>query len=103
MKSAGLRNKPIDRRRMSMEDRGVYNQTDGPSRRASALSRARGRRGQMAYERNRPPATVSRTPGTGGIGGGIQVQQQRLGKFGTSSRSGYSLDRPSAKGDLFKK
>jgi len=103
VRTAGIRNKPVDRRYLSDKDKSDYNNGGGYGKAAQAVGRARAYRGQIAYERNRPPATVTRTPGTGGIGGGIQVQQQRLGKFGTSSRSGYSLDKPSAKGDIFGK
>ena len=103
MKSAGLRNKPIDRRRMSMEDRGIYNQTDGPSRRSSALSRARGRRGQMAYERNRPMRTQSGSVATGGMNHrGDQIQQGRLREVGVNRNSEFKVESPSNKGDLFK-
>ena len=87
---------------MSMEDRGVYNQTDGPSRRASALSRARGRRGQMAYERNRPMRTQSGSTATGGMNSGISVQQGRLRDVGSTRNSEFTVKSPSNKGDLFK-
>jgi hypothetical protein len=85
-----------------MEDRGIYNQTDGPSRRSSALSRARGRRGQMAYEKNRPMRTQSGSVATGGMNSGRDVQQERLREVGVNRNSEFKVKSPSSKGDLFK-
>ena len=101
MRSTNLRNKPVDRRYLSDQDKRDYNQSGEYSSHASALSRARQRRGQMAYQSNRPMNTQGRTPGTGGMGGGIQVQQQRLGKYGESKRSDFKVKPPSNKGDIY--
>ena len=101
MRSSNLRNKPVDRRYLSDQDKNDYNQSGEYGRRASALSRARGRKGQMAYQANRPMNTQGRTPGTGGFSAGIGIQQQRLGEFGRSQKSDYSLKAPSNKGDIY--
>ena len=103
MRSTNLRNKPVDRRYLNDKDKADYNQSGMYGRRASALSRARGRKGQMAYEANRPMNTQVRTPGTGGFSAGIGIQQQRLKEVGASRRSEFSVKPPSTKGDLFKK
>ena len=103
MRTNNLRNKPVDRRYLSDRDKSDYNASGEYASRASALSRARARKGQMAYQVNRPKNTTTRRPGTGGFGGGIQVQQQRLGKYGQSQRSDYQLKSPSSKGDLYEK
>ena len=102
MRSANLRNKPVDRRYLSDKDKSDYNQSGEYGRRATALSRARGRRGQMAYERNRPMNTQGRTPGTGGNFKGIDVQQARLGEYGRNQTSEFQIKPPSNKGDMFK-
>ena len=101
MRSAGLRNKPIDRRYLNARDRSDYNQSGEYSSRASALSKARARRGQMAYQQNRPMNTQGRRPGSGSLGGGIGVQQKRLAKYGQSRKSEFQIKPPSNKGDLF--
>ena len=102
MKSAGLRNKPLDRRYLSDQDKNDYNQSGEYGRRASAVKRARAYRGQMAYQMNRPMNTTSRTPGTGGQSAGIGIQQQRLRKYGEGRRSDFQVETPSLKGDMFK-
>ena len=103
MRSAGLRNKPVDRRYLSDKDKSDYNQSGEYGKRATALARARRRRGYMAYEQNRPVNTQGRTPGTGGMNKGIGVQQKRLGEYGRSRKSEFSMKAPSNKGDMFKK
>ena len=101
MRSAGLRNKPIDRRYLNARDRSDYNQSGEYSSHASALSKARARRGQQSYQQRRPMNTQGRTPGTGGFGGGIQVQQKRLAEYGQSRKSEFQIKPPSNKGDIF--
>ena len=103
MRTNNLRNKPVDRRYLSDQDKSDYNQSGEYGRRATALSRARGRKGQMAYQANRPINTTTRRGGTGGFSDGIGIQQERLKKFGNSQRSDFQVKPPSSKGDLFKK
>ena len=101
MRTSGLRNKPVDRRYLSDKDKSDYNQSGQYGKQAKALSRARQRRGQMAYQRNRPVNTQGRTPGTGGFSQGIGIQQQRLGEYGRSKQSEFQIKAPSNKGDIF--
>ena len=97
MRSANLRNKPVDRRYLSDKDKSDYNQSGEYGRRATALSRARGRRGQIAYERNRPMNTQGRTPGSGSFG----ARDRRI--EGIRKFEGMpNIKTPSPKGDLFK-
>ena len=78
MNQANLRNVPVDRRRLSQDDRVTYNAANpGGGERATALKRARAYRGNLAYARNRPVRTQTRKPGTGGVGGGRVIQQLR--------------------------
>ena len=101
MRSSNLRNKPVDRRYLSDKDKSDYNQSGEYAARATALARARGRKGQMAYQANRPINTTTRTPGTGGMGKGIGVQQKRLGEYGRGRTSEFSMKPPSNKGDMY--
>ena len=104
MRTAGLRNTPVDRRYLSDQDKSDYNNGGGYSKAAQAVGSARAYRGSMAYQRNRPGNTVTRRPGTGTLGNtGIQTQQKRLGKYGDGRKSDFKMKAPSAKGDLFKK
>lgn len=77
MKSAGLRNKPIDRRYLRDSEREAYNASGDHGKRATALKRTKAYRGQMAYEQNRPMNTQGKTPGTGGFGKGGAVTSKR--------------------------
>lgn len=69
-----FRNQPIDRRRMTMEQREVYR----PSSRANALSLAKSYQAYNSYYENKPPFTSTLTAGTGGFTPGIETQQQRF-------------------------
>ena len=113
MRSAGLRNKPVDRRYLRdkrsdpTSERKMYNQSGEYGNAARALSRARQYRGQQAYSRNTPPNTQGRTPGTGGFTGGLGVQQARFREMGVQRNPDRfenlaSYKAPSNKGDLFK-
>lgn len=77
MQSAGLRNKPLDRRHLTMDERATYNASGDHQERVTALKRVKAYRGQMAYEQNRPKRTVTRTPGTGGQNKGQAVLANR--------------------------
>ena len=103
MRSTNLRNGPVDRRYLSDQDKADYNNSGAYGRRATALSRARGRRGQIAYQQNRPPATTGRTNVSidTGRSGGTSVQQQRNREIGIARNSEYKVKSPSNKGDLY--
>ena len=73
MKSTNLRNKPIDRRRLSAEDRAVYN----PSNRMKAVSKARARKGKLAWDNKVNTGRQEQKPGTGGFTSGLALQQAR--------------------------
>lgn len=73
MKSTNLRNKPVDRRRLTAQDKESYR----PNNRAQALSRARQRKGQMGWNNKVRLGTQEQKPGTGGFTSGLALQQQR--------------------------
>ena len=102
MRSAGLRNKPIDRRYLSDQDKADYNNSGAYSKAAGALARVRAYKGQQAYRRNTPPPTTTRRGGTGGLGGGIGVQQNRLREYGQNRKSQFEVRMPTTKGDIYK-
>ena len=79
MKTTNLRNKPLDRRRLSAEDRAQYN----PRSKAKNVAQARLNRGNLAFENKVQRGRQERRPGTGGFTAGIQtVQQQRVREEG---------------------
>ena len=78
MKTTNLRNKPIDRRRLSAEDRAQY----APREKAKNVAQARLRRGNLAFENKVPRGRQEQRPGTGGFTAGIETQQQRVREQG---------------------
>ena len=73
MKTTNLRNKPLDRRRLSKEDREQYN----PTNRMQAVAKARGRKGKLAWENKVDRGRQEQKPGTGGFTSGLALQQAR--------------------------
>ena len=80
--AVNLRNKPVDRRRLSVADRESYK----PDMRLKAVQRANAYRGQMAMQNNNDQFRTEQKPGTGGFTGGAGVQQSRLRKVGQETR-----------------
>ena len=87
MKSTNLRNKPVDRRRLSAEDRESYR----PNNRASALAKARQRKGQMAWDNKVPIGKQERKPGSGGLSMGRNTQGQRQAQEGAKVQRSKQL------------
>ena len=78
MAATELRNKGVDRRRLTMDQRESYR---GGSR-AGALARVKSYKANMAWNSKRRPFATEQKPGTGGFTGGIWQQQERLAKKG---------------------
>ena len=70
--AVNLRTKPIDRRRLSAQDKSDYNMV-----RSRKIAGARARRGAMSQRQNTPIAHTSQRPGTGGFTQGLGLQQAR--------------------------
>ena len=85
MRTTGIKNKPVDRRYLSDQDKSDYNQGAYQTR-AAAVGRARAYRGNLAYSANAPQRTVVHTPGTGGMGVGLGAQIQRNQEIGSTNR-----------------
>ena len=99
MQNQGIRNKPVDRRYLSDQDKSDYNQSGfGP--RMQAVKRAKAYRGNLAYQRNKPIKTRTLTPGTGGFGVGLGAQQARNREIGVNKRKSESQRPPVA--DIYK-
>ena len=73
MKTTNLRNKPVDRRRLKAEDKESYR----PTNRMKAVSKARQRKGQLAWDKKVTTGRQERRPGTGGLSLGRATQGQR--------------------------
>ena len=84
--AVNLRTKPIDRRRLSAQDKSDYNMS-----RSRKIAGARARRGMMAQRENMPVAHTAQKPGTGGFTQGIAIQQQRLRDKGEEQRRAESF------------
>ena len=84
---ASLRTKPIDRRRLSAQDRSTYK----PSKRGSAIAKARAYKERWSKNQQRKPFATEQKPGTGGFTQGIAKQQQRLRNKGAENRRAESF------------
>jgi len=87
VKTTNLRNKPVDRRRLSAEDRASYK----PSNRVQAVSKARARKGQLAWNNKVNVGRQEQNPGTGGFTQGISLQQARLREEGAKVERAKAL------------
>jgi len=87
VKSTNLRNKPIDRRRLSAEDRAQYK----PNNRMQAVAKARGRKGKLAWDNKVQMGRQEQRPGTGGFTSGISLQQARLREEGAKVQRSKAL------------
>ena len=91
MQKFGVKNGPVDRRRLSDQDKEAYNKSGAYGERAKAVGKTRAYRGQRAYEAKRPQASTPQTPGTGGLGVGLGAQQERNREIGTNKRKSESF------------
>ena len=84
--AVNLRTKPIDRRRLSEQDKSDYNMV-----RSRKIAGARARRGQISQRQNTPVAHTSQRPGTGGFTQGLSAQQARNREEGAKVRRSEAL------------
>ena len=91
MQKFGVKNGPVDRRRLSDQDKEAYNQSGAYGERASAVKRVKAYRGDRAYQAKRPVASTPQTPGTGGVGVGLGAQIQRNREIGANKRKSESF------------
>jgi len=100
VRSTNIKNKPVDRRYLSDQDKSDYNQGAYQAR-AQAVGRTRAYRGNQAYDTNRPIAAQTRTPGSGGFTVFGVAQQARNRKIGQDNLRSESL-RPESVTDVYK-
>ena len=87
MQKFGVKNGPVDRRRLSDQDKQAYNQSGAYSERAQAVGRTRAFRGRRAYDAKRPIASTPQAPGTGSFNpDGEGIQQSRNREIGINKR-----------------
>ena len=87
MQKFGVKNGPVDRRRLSDQDKGDYNGSGAYNERAQAVGRTRAYRGNRAYQAKRPIAATERTPGSGSLNeDGSGIQQERNRQVGINKR-----------------
>ncbi len=72
---------------MSAEDRASYR----PTNRMQAVAKARGRKGQLAWDNKVQMGKQEQTPGTGGFTSGIALQQARLREEGAKVQRSKAL------------
>ncbi len=89
--SVNITNPPLDRRRLSREDRSAYNQSGSHAEARKAVARTRAYRGKQKYESNRPTRAQDRPPGSGGFMGGVAIQQARMRQLGQEQARAKAL------------
>jgi len=99
----GVKNGPVDRRRLSDKDKSDYNGSGAYNERAQAVGRTRAFRGRRAYDANRPIAATENSPGTGGMGVGLGAQIERNREIGVNKRKseGFRPDMDNIYKDIY--
>ena len=97
---SNLRNKPIDQRYLSDQDKDAYQRGGGAAKQQRALQRAKAYQGQMAYNAKRQERTTTQTPGTGGFTGGLAMQQERFREIGRDNQKAKS-NRPDLDNSIY--
>ena len=87
MSAPSLRTQPVDRRRLSMEERASYK----PQKRLGAIARAKAFKSSWASQQQRKPFATEQKPGTGGFTAGISRQQERMRIKGAEERRAKSF------------
>ena len=87
MSAPSLRTQPVDRRRLTMEERSSYK----PQRRLGAIAKAKAFKSSWAKNQQRKPFATEQKPGTGGFTQGIAKQQERMRIKGAEERRAKSF------------
>jgi len=96
VQNSNVRNKPVDLRYLSDQDKSDYKQSGAMARRIGAVKRAKAYRGQLAWDNKRDVFRTELKPGTGGFTVGLGAQQQRLREEGQKVAQAKAL-RPAMK------
>ena len=97
---SNIRNKPIDQRYLSDQDKEGYRKGGGYAKQVTAYKRAKQYQGNMAYNAKRQERTTTQTPGTGGFTGGIFQQQERYRNIGRDNAQAKS-NRPDMDNSIY--
>lgn len=84
-------NTPIDKRRISDQDKDALQRSGATAKQNQALKRVRAWNGNEKYQANRQPRTVTQRPGTGGQSAGIGYQGQRTAQAASAAKSARSF------------
>ena len=84
-------NTPIDKRRLSDQDKHDFNKSGAAGKQLQALKKVRAWNGNEKYQANRQPRTVTQRPGTGGQSAGIGYQGQRTAQAASAAKSARSF------------
>ncbi len=84
-------NTPIDKRRLSDQDKHDFTKSGAAGKQEQALKKVRAWNGNEKYQANRQPRTVSQRPGTGGQSAGIGYQGQRTAQAASAAKSARSF------------
>ena len=84
-------NQPIDKRRLSDQDKEGLARSGATGKQMQALKRVRAWNGNEKYQANRQPRTVTQRPGTGGQSAGIGYQGQRIANAASAAKSARSF------------
>ena len=87
MSAPALRTQPVDRRRLTMEERESYR----PNQRLGAIARAKAFKSNWAADQQRKPFATEQKPGSGGLKQGRGALPQRLREEGAKKRRAESF------------
>ena len=87
MSAPSLRTQPVDRRRLSMEDRSSYK----PQQRLGAIAKAKAFKSSWAADKKRKPFATEQKPGSGGFKLGSAAIYQRQREEGSKTRRAESF------------
>ena len=100
MSAPSLRTQPVDRRRLTMEERSSYK----PQKRLGAIAKAKAFKSSWAKDQKRKPFATEQKPGSGGFKLGSAAVYQRQRQEGDKERRAKSF-RPenSVSSDIYDK
>ena len=87
MSAPALRTQPVDRRRLTMEERQSYR----PQERLTAIAKAKAFKANWASQQQRKPFATEQKPGSGGFKQGSLALPQRLRMEGDKKRRAESF------------
>ena len=87
MSAPSLRTQPVDRRRLTMEERSSYK----PQKRLGAIAKAKAFKSSWAKDQKRKPFATEQKPGSGGFKLGSAAVYQRQRQEGDKERRAKSF------------